>query len=176
MAAFLVYKPVFVQLCSVLDEQAFKVYVLTINNLKSLQNSNIQCGKVIEMIHVCAAVICLNGKYLITSRPHGKHLAGKWEFPGGKIRLDESAYDCLVREIYEELSVNVIPLDLVYSTEYIYPEKNVFLEFYRAAPLDATDFNPIPNEGQGIKWKKANELLSLDWVPADLPLVLQIVN
>ena len=122
------------------------------------------------MIHVCAAVICIKGKYLLTSRPPGTHLAGQWEFPGGKIRLNESVHDCLVRELHEELGVNIIPLDLIYSTHHVYPEKNVFLEFYRAIPVNITGFNPAPCEGQGIRWQREDELLNMDWVPADLSL------
>ena len=75
------------------------------------------------MIHVCAAVICLDRKYLLTTRPKGTHLEGKWEFPGGKLRNDETAYDCLVREVHEELGVDILPLDLIYSVQYEYPEK-----------------------------------------------------
>ena len=122
------------------------------------------------MIFVCAAVIKLNGKYLLTSRPPGKHLAGKWEFPGGKLDDNETPYNCLVREIKEELGVDIIPGKKIFSIKYEYPEKKVYLEFYSAIPANADDFNPFPHEGQKIKWEFAKNLNRVDWVPADWPL------
>ena len=122
------------------------------------------------MIHVCAAVIRINGKFLITSRPPGKHLAGQWEFPGGKVYINESTHDCLVRELYEELGVDIIPIEKIYSIKYEYPEKKVFLEFFKAVPVDVMNFNPVPHDGQGIRWEKPENLCDIDWVPADLPL------
>ena len=123
-----------------------------------------------NIIHVCAAVIKINGRYLLTSRPPGKHLAGQWEFPGGKVNINETSHDCLVRELREELGVNIIPLEVIYSITYEYPEKKVFLEFFKAAPTGLMDFNPIPHEGQKIRWEEPHKLLDVDWVPADLPL------
>ena len=122
------------------------------------------------MIHVCAAVIYLDGKYLLTSRPPGNHLAGQWEFPGGKVDANESSHECLVRELREELGVDIIPGERIYSINYEYPEKKVYLEFFRAAPVDIKDFNPVPHDGQGIRWEEPNKLCDVDWVPADLPL------
>ena len=126
------------------------------------------------MIHVCAAVIKLNGKYLLTSRPPGKHLAGQWEFPGGKVHADETAEDCLVRELQEELGVDIITLDKIYSIKYEYPEKKVFIEFFRALPLDVMNFNPMSLEGQGIRWEEPGSLCDVNWVPADLPLAKRL--
>jgi 8-oxo-dGTP diphosphatase len=128
------------------------------------------------MIHVCAAVIYLNGKYLLTSRPPGKHLEGLWEFPGGKVHLNESANDCLIRELREELGVNIIPGEKLYSINYEYPEKKVFLEFFLAEPADIKEFNPYPHEGQGIRWEVPDKLCEVDWVPADLPLAEYLTN
>ena len=122
------------------------------------------------MIHVCAAVIKIDGKYLITSRPPGKHLAGQWEFPGGKVDLGESSHDCLVRELREELGVNIVPLEIIYTMKYEYPGKKVFLEFFQAEPADIMDFVPIPHDGQNIRWEKTEKLCDVDWVSADLPL------
>ena len=122
------------------------------------------------MIHVCAAIININGKYLITSRPPGKHLAGQWEFPGGKVHINESSHDCLVRELKEELGVDIVPGELIFTINYEYPEKKVFLEFFRALPADITNFNPVPHEGQLIRWEEPDKLCGVDWVPADIPL------
>ncbi len=122
------------------------------------------------MIFVCAAVIKLNGKYLLTSRPPGKHLAGRWEFPGGKLDENETPQACLIREIKEELGVDIIPGRKIFTIEYKYPEKEVHLEFYSAIPLDVDDFSPFPHDGQQIKWELPEYLNKVDWVPADWPL------
>ena len=122
------------------------------------------------MIHVCAAVIYLNGKYLLTSRPPGKHLEGLWEFPGGKVHMNESVHNGLIRELREELDVDIVPLEKIYSIKHEYPEKKEFLEFFRAVPVDIISFNPVPHEGQGIRWVKPNNLCDVDWMPADRPL------
>jgi 8-oxo-dGTP diphosphatase len=128
------------------------------------------------MIHVCAAVINIDGKYLFTSRPLGKHLAGQWEFPGGKVNINESAHDCLVRELHEELGVDIVPLERIYSINYEYPGEKVFLEFFKAAPVNVMNFNPVPREGQEVRWEGPNKLCDIDWVPADLPLVKYLVK
>ena len=122
------------------------------------------------MIHVCAAVIKIKGEYLLTSRPPGKHLEGLWEFPGGKVHSDESVHDCLVRELGEELGVDIVPGEKIYSINYEYPEKKVFLEFFLAMPADIDFFYPHPHEGQGVRWVKPEKLRDIDWVPADRPL------
>ena len=122
------------------------------------------------MIHVCAAVINIDGKYLLTSRPPGKHLEGLWEFPGGKVNPGEDVHDCLVRELKEELGVAVVPGKKIYSIKHEYPEKTVYLEFFSAKPVDSKKFRPYPHEGQEIKWVAPKELCNVNWVPADCPL------
>jgi len=123
-----------------------------------------------NIIHVCAAVICLNENYLLTSRPKGKHLEGYWEFPGGKLHKNETVGECVKRELKEELGVEVIPLDLIYSIEHIYPEKAVYLEFVRTLPENLSDFKPKALEGQGIQWVHFSKLNEVTFVPADYPL------
>jgi 8-oxo-dGTP diphosphatase len=118
------------------------------------------------MIHVCAAII----KYLITSRPPNKYLAGQWEFPGGKVHVGESAHDCLVRELREELGVEIVPLEKNYFIDYEYPDKKVFLEFLKAVPVDIMNFTPMPNKGQRMRWEEFDRLCDIDWTLADLPL------
>jgi len=123
-----------------------------------------------NIIHVCAAVICLKEHYLLTSRPIGKHLEGFWEFPGGKLHQNETVGECVKRELKEELGVEVIPLDLIYSIEHVYPEKTVYLEFVRTLPENLSDFKPKALEGQGIQWVHFSKLNEVTFVPADYPL------
>lgn len=123
------------------------------------------------MIHVCAAVICLDGKYLATSRPEGKHLAGKWEFPGGKLHDEENSAECLKREILEELGITIVVLDKIFSIIHSYPEKTVCLDFFRAVPEDVKNFKPQGLDGQEIAWISAGKFLSYDFAEADKPFV-----
>ena len=122
-----------------------------------------------DIVRVCAAVVRRSGRILLTTRPDGRHLAGKWEFPGGKIHPGENPGACVVREMKEELGVNVIPLDLIYSVLHEYPTKTVHLEFYRAIPSDSS-FDPAPTEGQKFAWVEPARILEYDLLPADLPI------
>lgn len=131
------------------------------------------------MIHVLAAVICINDRFLIATRPNGTHLAGKWEFPGGKIEPYETAGDGLKREIKEELGVAVIVMDKMFSTIHSYSEKTVCLDFYRALPEDMNNFNPKPLDGQELAWVKKSDMKSYDFAEADkgiIEFLMQVTN
>lgn len=123
------------------------------------------------MIHVCAVVICLNGRYLVTSRPEGKHLAGKWEFPGGKLSDNENSAECLKREIFEELGIAIVVLDKMFSVIHTYPEKTVCLDFFRAIPEDIKKFNPKGLDGQEIAWIPVKNFSYYDFAEADKPFI-----
>ncbi|HJO95777.1 MAG TPA: (deoxy)nucleoside triphosphate pyrophosphohydrolase [Victivallales bacterium] len=119
------------------------------------------------MIEVCAAVIRVKNKFLLTTRPEGSHLAGQWEFPGGKLKIDESHYECIVRELYEELSLDVVPLDKLYTLKWSYLEKTVLLHFYRTLPVYINEIKPKSNDGQFIDFVSVNNLKNYDFVEAD---------
>jgi mutator protein MutT len=118
-------------------------------------------------IVVVAAVVEENGAFLVTRRPQGVHLAGLWEFPGGKIDPDESHTDALRREMREELDADVDVRDLVYRTTHAYPERTVSLFFYACALRQA----PRPLLGQEMRWVKRSELQTLGFPPADEELI-----
>jgi mutator protein MutT len=84
-------------------------------------------------IEVAAGLVFRDGKLLITQRPAGGHLAGLWEFPGGKREPEESFEDCLHRELTEELGIEVEIGELIESLTHEYPEKTVHLRFFRCA-------------------------------------------
>ncbi|HBM16244.1 MAG TPA: 8-oxo-dGTP diphosphatase MutT [Lentisphaeria bacterium] len=123
------------------------------------------------MIHVLAAVICIDDRFLIATRPDGTHLAGKWEFPGGKIELQETPGEGLKREIKEELGVSIIVLDKVFNTVFAYPEKTVCIDFYRALPEDRNNFCPDQLDGQTLAWVKRSELKNYDFAQADKDII-----
>ena len=100
------------------------------------------------------------------------HLAGLWEFPGGKIDPAESHADALRREMREELGTDVDVHDLVFHTTHAYPERTVALFFYNCV-LQQT---PRPLLGQEMRWVKRSELAALGFPPADEELIRILVG
>ena len=118
-------------------------------------------------IVVTAAVIERGGEFLITRRPGGVHLAGYWEFPGGKCEPEESHAACLEREIREELGADVRVGREVFSISHSYPERIVELHFF-ACELTG---EPRPLLGQEMRWVPRGELAALAFPPADDELI-----
>lgn len=116
-------------------------------------------------IEVCAAVIPRDGRLLLATRPDGSHLAGKWEFPGGKLHPGETAEACIVREIREELGVEMQkPLPLC-DLRHAYPDKAIRLHFLLGEL--AADAVPHGHEGQDCGWFALHELGRMDLAGAD---------
>ena len=107
------------------------------------------------MIPVVAALIVRAGKLLIARRPEGKHMAGRWEFPGGKLERGESPEEAIEREIREELAVEIRAGRIYQAIAYSYPEKDVLLLFYAAALVSG---EPRPVEEAEIRWVTLGEL------------------
>ena len=124
------------------------------------------------MIVVVAAVIEESGRFLVTRRQAGVHLAGLWEFPGGKIDADETHAGALRREIREELDADVHVGDLVFATTHVYPEKTVTLCFYRCSLAGV----PRPLLGQEMRWVDRDELRNLGFPPADEELIRMLTQ
>jgi 8-oxo-dGTP diphosphatase len=118
-------------------------------------------------IVVLAAVIEKDGHFLMTRRLKGTHLAGKWEFPGGKCEPGESHEACLSRELIEELGVPSEVGDEIFTVEHAYPERTVRLHFRRATLL----CDPMACQGQEMRWVGRAELRALDLPDADRGLV-----
>ena len=119
------------------------------------------------LVHVVAAVIFRDGRYLVTRRQKGVHLEGYWEFPGGKVDPGETDEAALVREIREELDAGVEVGRLVLATTHHYPERSVCLAFYECALTE----EPRPLLGQEMRWVSPPELRSLTFPPADEELI-----
>jgi 8-oxo-dGTP diphosphatase len=122
-------------------------------------------------IVVVAAVIERDGRFLVTRRPAGVHLAGMWEFPGGKIDPHETHIDALHREFREELDADIAVEDLVLATTHAYPDTTVTLYFYGARLL--SDARPML--GQEMRWVDRHELRMLGFPPADEELIRVLV-
>ena len=116
---------------------------------------------------VVAAVVERADRILVTQRLAGTHLAGHWEFPGGKMEEGEDHRQCLEREMREELEVGVEVGDELHATSFDYPDRTVELHFYRCAIIG----EPKPVLGQRMRWVSRAELKSLRLPPADLELI-----
>lgn len=116
---------------------------------------------------VVAAIIEQQGRFLLTERQAGAHLEHHWEFPGGKLEAGETHHQALVRELTEELGVNVTVGELALSTIHAYPDRTVALHFYRCA----MNGDPRALLGQAMRWIPRGELDSLQLPPADAELI-----
>lgn len=123
------------------------------------------------MIPVVAALIVRGGRLLIARRPEGRHMAGRWEFPGGKLEKGESPEDAVEREIREELGLDVRAGRIYQAIAYSYPEKDVLLLFYAAAVVSG---EPRPIEEAEIRWVTMAELDGYAFAPVDEMLVQRL--
>ncbi|MBE3072095.1 MAG: (deoxy)nucleoside triphosphate pyrophosphohydrolase [Acidobacteria bacterium] len=116
---------------------------------------------------VSAAVIERHGRFLVTRRSEGTHLAGRWEFPGGKCEEGESVEACLAREILEELAASVSIGAEIYRTTFVYPDRTIELRFFRCELAG----DPVAMMGQDIRWVRREDLHTLEFPPADRELI-----
>jgi 8-oxo-dGTP diphosphatase len=121
----------------------------------------------VKTIVVTAAVIERAGTFLLTRRLEGTHLAGAWEFPGGKCEPGESLHECLRREILEELGVDCTIGRQILEVTHEYPERIVVLHFF-SCDLSA---EPTPRLGQEMQWVGRDRLREYDLPPADAELI-----
>ncbi len=122
------------------------------------------------LIVVAVALIDGDGRVLIQQRPPGKSMAGLWEFPGGKVERGESPEAALVRELSEELAINVESACLApaaFASEALGNE-HLLLLLYICRKWSGT---PKPIEASALKWVRPNALYSIDMPPADRPLI-----
>lgn len=122
-------------------------------------------------IEVAAGLVFHAGKLLITQRPEGGHLAGLWEFPGGKLEPGESFEVCLARELREELGIEVAVGEELEEITHDYPGKRVRLKFFRCGLASGT---PQPLGCQALAWVSAGELRARNFPEADARLLARL--
>lgn len=123
-------------------------------------------------IPVTCAVIFFEGKILCAKRSEKMSQPGLWEFPGGKVEQDELAEDCLIREILEELNVSIRIVLSMSPSEFSYSQEKTI----RLLPFLCTWESGMIRllEHEEIRWLAKEELFSLNWAPADLPIVQEL--
>ncbi len=122
------------------------------------------------LLVAAVALVDADGRVLLAQRPEGKHLAGLWEFPGGKVQDGEAPDTALVRELKEELDIDITESCLAPFTFASHP----YDDFHLLMPLFVCRVwkgTITPLEGQALKWLRPARMGGLDMPPADAPLV-----
>lgn len=122
-----------------------------------------------KTVEVAAAVLQRpDGSFLLAQRPADKIWAGYWEFPGGKVEAGESAHDALVRELREELGIDVMTAYPWLTRVFTYPHATVRLSFFRVTEWCG---EMHPHEGQQFSWQHATEVAVHPVLPANAPIL-----
>jgi 8-oxo-dGTP diphosphatase len=117
---------------------------------------------------VAAALYDAQGRVLIAERPPGKHLAGRWEFPGGKVLAGESESAALARELDEELGIEVLASRPFMRLSHAYADREVELSMWIVERFAGA---PRSLDGQRLKWVAPAELPEEDILEADRPFI-----
>jgi 8-oxo-dGTP diphosphatase len=124
-------------------------------------------------IEVAAGLVFREGKLLITRRHPDSHLGGLWEFPGGKREWPETFEQCLIRELREELGIEVEVGEAVESLTHIYPEKTVHLRFFRCL---WRRHEPRALDCLAFRWIGPEELRDHEFPAADARLLQRLLS
>lgn len=128
----------------------------------------------IENLEVgCAVIINEDGKILIAQRKPGVHLGGFWEFPGGKREDGEGIEACLIREVYEELGVEILPRLFLFRRRHTYPAKEVLLDFYLC---DYVCGRPYRRDCLDFRWVAPDDLRRFRFLPADTDVLNDLLR
>ena len=121
------------------------------------------------LVHVAVGVIVNAAREILVSRrPPGTHLAGLWEFPGGKVETAESVERALARELEEELGIEVLEARPLLQVRHRYPRKTVLLDTWRVLRYRG---EPHGREGQPLRWLPVDALASASFPAADGPII-----
>jgi mutator protein MutT len=121
-----------------------------------------------QVIEVAAGLIHRDGRYLIARRKPGVHLAGFWEFPGGKREIGESLTECLQRELFEELSIRIDQPIAYRVIRHDYLDQIIELHFFLCAIEQG---EPVPIGCEEIRWVYPEDLTQFTFPPADYAVI-----
>ena len=125
----------------------------------------------VNIVTVSAVVmIDIDGRVLIAQRPEGKSMAGLWEFPGGKLESGETPERALIRELKEELGVDISESCLAAFTfaSHTYDDFHLLMPLFACRKWEGT---PMSRENQALKWVRPNDLRNYPMPAADIPLI-----
>jgi 8-oxo-dGTP diphosphatase len=127
------------------------------------------------LLVVAVALIDADNRVLIAQRPQGKTLAGLWEFPGGKLDAGERPEAALIRELHEELGIDVKEACLAPLTfaSHAYEDFHLLMPLYICRRWEGT---ASALEGQTLAWVRANKLRDYPMPPADIPLIPHLID
>jgi 8-oxo-dGTP diphosphatase len=125
------------------------------------------------VVVAAAALVDVDNRVLIAERPPRKSMAGLWEFPGGKVAPGETPEQALLRELQEELSIEVCETCLAPFTfaSHSYESFHLLMPLYLCRNWEG---EIVPREGQRVKWVRAMRLADYPMPPADVPLVAML--
>lgn len=128
-----------------------------------------------KKIQVVAAIIYHENKILSVQRGYSKYdyINQKFEFPGGKVEESETDEEALIREIKEELEMEISDLNFLIKVEHIYPDFHIIMNCYECKS-NSKDLKL--NEHIDFKWLNVEELEALDWAAADVPIVNKLIQ
>lgn len=126
-----------------------------------------------KTIEVVAAIIINDDKILCVQRGDNKHdyIAFKWEFPGGKVEHNETKESALIREIKEELNVDIQVEKEFYTVNHTYPD---FALIMHSFICNCVNTNIQLSEHIALEWRSGDDLSNLDWAAADIPIVNEL--
>jgi mutator protein MutT len=125
------------------------------------------------LVHVVAGVLRDgHGRVLLAQRPPGKHLAGGWEFPGGKLEAGETRFAALSRELQEELGLEVTAARPLMRVQHAYPERDILLDVWIVTRWHGA---PAGLDGQALRWCPREELPAAGLLAADAPIVAALM-
>lgn len=125
------------------------------------------------LLVAAVAMVDVDGRVLLARRPEGKAMAGLWEFPGGKVNSEETPEACVVRELREELDVDITESCLAPFTfaSHRYEDAHLLMPLYLCRVWKGT---PTALEGQALRWLRPHAMAGLAMPPADAPLIAML--